>query len=145
MDIGKFEPGRALRTLRDEIDTLFDRFVERPIGAVMGQVRPTLDLSETDTELVVKADLPGLEEKDLDVSISTDMLTIRGEKKQPHEEAGKTYHVAERSSGSFTRSIRLPVAVNADQVRASYKNGVLEIVMPKKEQAQTKRIEIRTE
>lgn len=145
MDRGKLDPSRALRSLRTEIDTLFDRFVERPLGAITGQVVPTLDISETDTELTIKADLPGLDQQDIDVSLSGDTLTIRGQKAQEHEEADKTHHLIERSYGSFSRSIRLPTAVQSDKVEATYKKGVLNIVLPKKEPVRADRIEIKGE
>ena len=145
MDIQKIEPKRALKTLRDEIDTLFDRFVERPLGVITGQVIPPMDISETDTEIVVKTDLPGMAQEDIDISIAGDILTVKGQKKQETEDAGKTFHTVERSYGSFSRSVRLPAAVIADQVEASYKQGVLKIVLPKKEPLQAKKIEIKEE
>ncbi len=145
MNIDKIEPKRALKTLRDEIDNLFDRFVERPLGVITGQVVVPLDIAETDTEIIVKSDLPGMELDDIDVSIAGDVLTIKGQKKKEIEQAGKTYHVIERSYGEFTRSIRLPAKVDVDKVKANYKNGVLEIVMPKSEPLQTKKIQIENE
>ncbi len=145
MNIDKIEPKRALKTLRDEIDNIFDRFVERPLGVITGQVVAPVDISETDTEVIVKSDLPGMELSDIDVSISGDILTIKGQKKKELEQAGKTYHVVERSYGSFSRSIRLPAEVDVDKVQASYKNGLLEIVMPKKESNQAKKIKIKSE
>jgi len=144
MELSKLEPSRALRTLRNEIDSLFDRFVERPLGVITGQIVPALDISETDTTITVKADLPGMDEQDLDVSLAGNTLTIRGEKKQEREETGRTYHTVERSYGSFSRSIRLPAAVQPDQVTADYKKGVLEIVLPKKEPAQAKKVDIKS-
>ncbi len=145
MDLDKFEPGRAFRTLRNEIDTLFERFVERPIGAVTRQVVPVLDVAETDVQIVVRADIPGIDQADIDISVADDVLTIRGEKKQACEEAGKTFHVAERSYGTFSRSVRLPAGVNVDNVQASYKKGVLEIILPKKEESKSKKVQIKTD
>lgn len=145
MDLDKFEPGRAFRTLRNEIDTLFERFVERPIGAVTRQVVPALDVAETDVQIVVRADIPGIDQADIDISVADDVLTIRGEKKQACEEAGKTFHVTERSYGTFSRSVRLPAGVNVDNVQASYKKGVLEIILPKKEESKSKKVQIKTD
>ncbi len=144
-DIEKFEPTKLLRNLRNEIDTLFDRFVEKPIGLITGQVIPAIDIAETDSEIIVKAELPGIDLEDIDVSISGDTLVIKGEKKKETEQAGRTFHIIERAYGKFTRSVRLPTDIDADNVKASYKNGVLEIVLPKKEPAKTKRIEIKSE
>lgn len=143
MDLNKFEPARALKSLRHEVDSLFDRFVERPLGVITGQVIPPLDLSETDSEVIVRMDLPGMDEKEIDISIQGDVLTIRGEKKEQREESGKTYHVVERASGSFSRSVPLPVAVRVEMVRATYQKGILEVTLPKKELAQVKKIEIK--
>jgi HSP20 family protein len=145
MEMGKFEPTRAFKGLRNEIDTLFDRFVERPLSTLTGQLVPPIDISETDTEIIVKMEVPGMEEEDLDVSITNDILTVRGEKKKEREESGKTYHIVERTFGTFTRSVTLPVAVRVEMIRASYKKGVLEINLPKKELSQAKKIEIKCE
>ncbi len=145
MSFNKFEPTRALKSLRNEIDTLFDRFVERPLGVITGQVIPPLDVAETDSEIIVRMDLPGMDEKDIDISIQGDVLTIRGEKKEQREETGKIYHVTERAAGNFVRSVPLPVQVRVDMVRATYAKGILEISLPKKELAQARKIEIKTE
>jgi len=145
MNMPRFEPSRAIRSLRSEVDQLFDRFVERPIGAMTGHVIPTIDLSETDTDLIVKADLPGMSEQEIDVSIVENTLTIRGEKTQERKEAGKRYHLVERSYGSFSRSMQLPAIVDADRIKASYRKGVLEILMPKKEQVRTRKVQIQAE
>jgi HSP20 family protein len=145
MDMGKFEPTRAMKSLRNEIDTLFDRFIERPLSTLTGQLVPPLEISETDTEITVKMEIPGIDEENLDVSIVNDILTVRGEKKREREESGRLYHVMERNYGAFTRSVKLPVAVRVDMIRASYKKGILEINLPKKELTQAKKIEVQTE
>jgi HSP20 family protein len=145
MDLNKFEPARALKSLRHEVDSLFDRFVERPLGVITGQVIPPLDLSETDAEIIVRMDLPGMDEKEIDISIQNESLIIRGEKKEQREESGKTYHLVERATGSFVRSIPLPVQVRVDMVRATYQKGVLEVCLPKKELAQARKIEIKVQ
>jgi len=134
-----------LRNLRNEVDNLFDRFVERPLGVITGQVVPVIDLYETDTDLVVRADLPGVTERDLDVSLSGQTLTLRGEKPSDRNAQGRTFHVAERSCGAFSRTVRLPVEVDAERIRASYRQGVLEVVLPKKRSAQATRINIQVE
>lgn len=96
---------------------------------------PRIDLAETKEEIIVKADLPGLEAKDLDISVDNDQLVIKGEKRAEKEESGKHYHWIERSCGSFYRAIRLPVEVNKEKIEATFKNGVLNIVLPKAEEA----------
>lgn len=143
--IEKFEPSKLLKSLRNEIDLLFDRFVERPLGAITGQVIPSLDIAETESEIIVRVELPGVEPENVDLSIVGDRLVIKGEKKKEAEEAGRTFHITECSYGSFLRSIRLPAEVDPDRVTASYKAGVLQITLPKKETVQAKRIKIRTE
>jgi HSP20 family protein len=145
MDIKNFEPTRAIQNLKSEFDSLVDRFLDKPISAITGAASPSLDLSETDTEIHLSMELPGMEEKDVDLSISGDVLTIRGQKSHSREEKGKTWHITERSSGSFSRSIRLPASVRAEQTEATFRRGVLQVILPKKEPLQTRKIEVKTE
>jgi HSP20 family protein len=90
-------------------------------------------------------EIPGMEAKDIEISLSGDILTIRGEKKAEKEDKGKNFYLVERSSGSFSRSLRLPTMVEGDKIEASYKNGVLTITCPKKEMVKPKQITIKTE
>jgi len=145
MDFTRFEPSKTLRSLRSEVDNLFDRFVERPLNAITGQAVPPLDVCESDTDILVKMELPGVDEKDIDVSIQNEALTIRGQKKEDREEAGRIYHVVERMTGHFSRTIQIPVPVRVDMIHAMFKNGILEVRLPKKELSQAKKIEIKTE
>jgi HSP20 family protein len=103
---------------------------------------PSVDLAETESEVIVKAELPGLTDKDIDITLSDDTLTIQGEKKQDSEEKGKHYHRVERRYGSFKRCVTLPSPVDAKGVAARFENGVLEITLPKAEEAKPKKIEI---
>jgi HSP20 family protein len=96
---------------------------------------PRIDVAETETELVVAADLPGLEEKDVEVSLGGDLLTIRGERKTESEKRLLRYRINERTSGSFSRTIALPSGVDAEAISASFKNGVLTITIPKTQEA----------
>lgn len=105
---------------------------------------PAFDVSETDEHIIVKADLPGVDVKDIDISIVGNVLTVKGEKKQEKEEKGESYHRIERSYGSFSRSISLPAEVNPDAVEAVYKDGVLKLTIPKAEKSKPKKIEIKT-
>ena len=93
----------------------------------------------------MKAELPGIDPKDIDISLNEGVLTIKGEKRQEREEKEEGYHLVERSYGSFTRSIRLPREVQSDKINASYKNGVLRITLPKSEEAKKKEIKIKVE
>ncbi len=137
-------PFREFERMRREMDRLWDSFFERrPAGTEDERdFLPALDLAETANELVVKCEVPGLEPKDIDISLSDGMLTIKGEKKQEREEKEADYHLVERSYGSFTRSIQLPKDVQGDKISASYKNGLLKITLPKSEEAKKKEIKI---
>jgi len=104
---------------------------------------PRADISETDKELQVTVDLPGLDEKDVDVTVSNGVLTIRGEKKAEHEEHGKNFYCQERSVGAFQRSIPIPVEVDTDKVDATFKKGVLHITMPKTEAALQRKVTVK--
>jgi HSP20 family protein len=129
------KPSTGLMTLRQEVDRLFDRFFEPWRGQeearAIGEWAPNLDVSETKDALIVKADVPGMEAKDIQVSLQEQMLTIKGEKKQEKEEKDENFHRVERSYGAFMRAVRLPVPVDAGKVAASFKNGVLTITLPK--------------
>jgi HSP20 family protein len=106
---------------------------------------PRLDVSETDKEIEVIADLPGLEKKDIDISLDNGVLVIKGEKKEEYKETDKHVHRMERRYGSFYRALRLPTEVKSDKIEASFKNGVLKITLPKSEEAKKKiaRIEVK--
>lgn len=125
---------------RREMDQVFDNFFGRGFGLTpfgsnfmegFGEFNPRLDVTETDQEVKITAELPGLEEKDIDVSLSHDTLTISGEKKNEKEDKSENYYRLERSYGSFQRAIALPAEVDGDKVKATFKNGVLQITLPK--------------
>lgn len=126
-------PWGSMAGLRQEMDRLFERFFEtRPdewFG--LGEWAPSLDLSETKEALVAKVEVPGMDSKDIQISLQENLLTIKGEKRQEKEEKDERHHRVERSYGAFTRAVRLPVAVDAGKVNAAYKNGVLTITLPK--------------
>jgi len=111
-------------------------------GGDLADFAPQVDISETDTEYRVTAELPGLEEKDFDVSLDGDLLTLKGEKKVEREEKGEGFSHVEISSGSFHRAFRLPVEVKADGVKAAFKNGVLTVTLPKADPARAREIPI---
>lgn len=99
---------------------------------------PRLDVSETDKALEIVADLPGMEKKDINVSLDGNLLTIKGEKKEEKEKKGKHYHTIERRSGSFYRALRLPIEVESDKIDASFKDGVLTLTLPKSKESAKK-------
>jgi HSP20 family protein len=134
--------------MRREMDRLWDSFFEgrgRRRGEEEAEWYPSLDVAETKNDIVVKAELPGMDQKDIDISLSNGVLTIKGQKKQEKEEKEENYHLIERSYGSFTRSIQLPGDVQSDKINATYKNGVLKVTLPKSEEAKKKEIKIKVE
>ncbi len=128
---------------RREMDRVFEDFFSG-WGVRKGQFLPPVDIHETESEVVVTVEVPGLTAKEIDISVSEDALTISGEKKGEHEEKGKNYHVVERSYGSFQRTIPLPAAVKSAEAAATCKEGVLTITLPKAEKAKVRKIEIKS-
>jgi len=120
-------------SLEREVNRLFDDFFGSGFGLTPfnGGFNPQVDMTENDQEIKVAAELPGLTEKDVEVSLANDMLTISGEKKAEKEDKGENYYRLERSYGSFQRTIPLPTEIEADKVDATFKNGVLQITLPK--------------
>ena len=131
--------------VRREMDRLWDSFLEGGSMRRAGEWLPSIDVSETKSDLVIKAELPGMDPKDIDISMNNGFLTIKGEKKHEREEKDENYHLVERSYGSFTRSVRLPREVQSDKITASFKNGVLRVTLPKSEEAKKKEIKIKVE
>jgi len=142
---------RPIASLRREIDRLFDDFHlgtwHRPAGGVFdvepfwrGELSfgkaPAVDITERDKDYAITAELPGMDEKDIEVKFADGMLTIKGEKKEEREEKKKDCYLSERRFGSFQRSFQLPDRVDADKIEASFKNGVLTVVMPKSAETQ---------
>jgi len=126
--------GDPFRALQRRMDRLFDDFAgdyHWPFTNGRGAMTPTIDVSETEKELTVEAELPGVDEKDIDVTLTDNMLTIKGEKKQEKEEKKKDYHLTERSYGSFSRTMTLPFDADPAKIKAAFKDGVLKITLPK--------------
>jgi HSP20 family protein len=133
--------------LKREMDRLFDRFFESPWTELpaLGDWTPTLDVTEGKDALTVKAELPGVDAKDIAVSLEGDMLTIKGEKEQKKEEKDERQHRVERSWGAFMRSVRLPAPVDGSKVTAAFKNGVITITLPKAPGAKGTTIPVKAE
>jgi HSP20 family protein len=152
----------ALRSFRSEMDRLFDRFsgslglpsLHSLFAGVQGLghepsfgiAPPAVDVSEGEKAYIIAAELPGTEEKDIEVSVSGDVLVLKGEKKHEKEERKKNFYLSERSYGSFQRAFRLPETVNRDQIAAQFAKGVLTVTLPKTADAQKqqKKIEIKS-
>ncbi|MFN3531077.1 MAG: Hsp20/alpha crystallin family protein [Candidatus Brocadia sp.] len=146
-DLMKWPQLPTISSLQSEINRMFDRFFrgwELPeFGVETGAWMPPIDLSETADKVTVKAEIPGIDPKEVDISIQGNTLRIKGEKKEEKEEKGENYYRMERCYGSFSRSIDLPTSVDPNKVTAEYKNGVLEITMQKKEEVKPKQIPVK--
>ena len=135
------------KELRRDMESMYDRFFEpdfMPSTYLFGKGKwgPKLDISEGRKDITVKAEIPGIEAKDFDISIDGRLLNIRGEKKQEQTEKEETYYRVESSYGYFNRTIELPTEVDPDKVDASYKKGILKIKLRKTKSAKTKRIKV---
>lgn len=140
-DIVRSEEAHPLQVLRHRMDQLFDDFTAGygwPFTDGRGARSLRVDVGESESELTVDVELPGVDEKDLDISLADEVLTIKGEKKKEKEEKNKDYHLTERSYGSFHRTMRLPFEPDPKKVKAKFKAGVLTITMPKPPEAKSK-------
>ena len=138
----KWEPFRELVTMRDDMDRLFDVFFGTQPQVMQEMWRPSIDIEESNGNLMVRAEIPGMDKKNIKVAVKDDILTISGERKRENETKEKTFHRIERSYGRFRRMIRLPAEVDADKVEATYKDGVLSITLPKPESMKPKHIDV---
>lgn len=140
-------PWTGLATMKKEMDRLFDRFWEGdfPQLPALGDWTPALDVSETKDAVTVKAEVPGMDPKEIELALQDQVLTLKGEKKHEKEEKDEHYHREERAYGAFTRSLRLPLAVDASKVTASFKNGLLTVTLPKSPSARGTTIPIKAE
>lgn len=140
-------PWSGMSGLKQEMDRVFDRFFEsrwEDLPAA-GEWAPKIDVSETKDAIVVTAETPGMDAKDIQVSLQENVLTLMGEKRQEKEDKDERYHRTERTYGAFTRSMRLPATVEAAKVNATFKNGVLTVTLPKTAAAKTTPIAIKAE
>jgi HSP20 family protein len=134
-----------MMTLREAMDRLFDDAFTRPLN-LSGNTWsvPAVDMYQTDNEVVVKAALPGIKADEVQIHVTGDLLTIKGEVKQENETKEKAYHIREQRWGSFERALALPIQVVADKAKADFENGVLTITLPKAEEVKPKTISIKT-
>jgi HSP20 family protein len=132
-----------LAMLQQEMDRLFDGFSKSFTGLSSRTLMPSMDLAETEKEIELTAELPGMEEKDVQLNVVDNQLTIRGEKKNQREEKEKDYHLVERNYGSFVRTVDLPPGVDLDSIKAVMSKGVLKVTVPKPAPAQAKKIEVK--
>jgi HSP20 family protein len=141
--ITRWNQSRGWTSLQDQVNRLFeDNFTRDRSHADLATWAPSVDIYETENELVVKADLPDLQDKDIDVRVENNTLTIRGERKFDKDVNPDNYLRVERAYGSFTRSFSLPNTVSSESIRAEYRNGVLTLHMAKREESKPKQIKI---
>ena len=139
----RWEPARDMMTLREAMDRLFDDAFTRPLTLRDGWSVPAIDMFQTDNDVVVKASIPGFKTDDVQISVTGDILTLKGEMKQEDEKQEKAWHMREQRWGSFERAVALPTEVIADKAKAEFENGVLTITLPKADEVKPKTITVK--
>ena len=147
MALIRWEPVRELNTIQNEMNRMFNTFFDPPTSPGNGPSHgrrwiPAMDLVETAEDFVLRADLPGLSEGDVNIELEDNVLTISGQRKSEHEERKEGYYRVERASGSFSRSLTLPEGVDPEKISANFSNGVLEVRVPKPEQRKPRKVTI---
>lgn len=145
-DLVRWEPRRDLLSLREAMDRLFEESFVRPVGGLLHSMAPesfAVDMYETDDAITVKAVLPGVKPQDLEISVTGDVLSIRGDFRQEEHVEEKNYLRRECHYGCFSRSIPLPTTVVADRAEASFEDGVLTLTLPKAEEVKPKTIKVK--
>ena len=148
MSIVRYDPFRDLRVLQEEVNRLFTGNLRRTFddeGIARGAWSPSVDIYENKEHVVLEAELPGMKREDFDLSVENNVITLRGERHFEKKEETDNYHRVERAYGSFSRSFTLPNTVSAEGAAAEYKNGVLRVTLPKREETKARRIEIKTD
>lgn len=147
MALVRWDPFRELEEMSDRLNRVFTRPAVRTNGnkeqLTVADWMPIVDISETDAEYLIKAELPEVKKEDVKVTVENGVLTLQGERRQEREEKGKKYHRVERSYGSFVRSFTLPESIDESGVKAEYKDGVLNLHLPKSEKVKPKAIEVK--
>jgi len=143
-NLTRWEPVREMMTLREAMDRLFDDAFTRPINLRDGGwSAPAVDMYQTDDEVVVKVALPGFKAEEVQINVTGDVLTLRGERKREEEIENKAWHIREHRWGSFERSLGLPTDVRADKANADFENGILTVTLPKAEEVKPKTISVK--
>ncbi|HVF58006.1 MAG TPA: Hsp20/alpha crystallin family protein [Pyrinomonadaceae bacterium] len=145
MSITRYDPFRELRNLQDEVNRLFSTNLSRSFGdegIAQGAWMPSIDIYENKDQIVLEAELPGMAREDFDLTVENNVLTLRGERRFEKRDDSDNYHRVERAYGSFSRSFTLPQTVSAENATAEYKNGVLRVVLQKREEVKARRIQI---
>lgn len=139
----RFEPMRDLMSMSRAMDRFFEDFYGRTPGFENVFTFPAVDMYQTENDIVVKATVPGIKPEEIQVSVTGDVLTLRGEIKRDEEVKNESYHIRERSHGSFSRSISLPTSIEADKAKAEFENGVLTLTLPKVEEVRSRTINVK--
>jgi HSP20 family protein len=145
MSITRYDPFRELRSLQDEVNRLFSSNLSRSFGdegIARGAWMPSVDIYENKDQIVLEAELPGMNREDFELTVENNVITLRGERRFEKNDESDNYHRVERTYGSFTRSFTLPQTVSGEGAAAEYKNGVLRVVLQKREEVKARRIEI---
>jgi HSP20 family protein len=146
-NLTRWEPAREMMTLREAMDRLFDDALTRPFSLMReggSNWSPlAIDMYQTDNDVVVKAAVPGIKADEVQINVTDDILTIKGETKQENEKKDRAWHIREHRWGAFERSITLPTGVVSDRAKADFENGILTITLPKSEQAKPKTITVK--
>ena len=145
MALVQWQPRQAMCRPNPSMDSLFESFWGLGRGEALKQAwSPRVDVSETEGEVVISSELPGMKAEDVKITVTDGVVTIEGEKKEEQKTEGRTAHQVERVYGAFRRQFRLPSAVNADEITATYADGVLMVNLPKEEAAKARQIEVKT-
>lgn len=139
----RWEPAREMMSLREAMDRLFDDAFTRPLSLRDGWSVPAIDMYQTDDEIVVKAALPGIKADEVQINVTGDVLTLKGEVKQNEEKKERAWHIREQRYGSFERSVALPTEVVADKAKAEFENGILTITLPKADEVKPRTITVK--
>ena len=139
----RWEPMREMMTLREAMDRLFDDAFTHPVQPSGVTSPPAIDVYQNDDEVIVRASLPGLDSDAVQISVTDDLLTLRGDFTEENQDKGVNYHIRERRFGNFERTVRLPSEVQTDKAKAEFEKGLLTIVLPKAESVKPKTITIK--
>ena len=139
----RWEPAREMMSLRDAMDRLFDDAFTRPLSIRDAWSVPAIDMYQTDDEIVVKASLPGIKPDEVQINVTGEVLTLKGEIKHEEDKKEKAWHIHEQRYGSFERSVALPTDVVADKAKAEFENGILTITLPKAEEVKPRTITVK--
>jgi HSP20 family protein len=144
-NLTRWEPAREMMTLREAMDRLFDDAFTRPLSLrdSWSMATPAINMYQTDNDVIVKASIPGIKAEEVQINITGDVLTLKGEVRNEEERKERAWHIREQRFGSFERSIALPTAVKSDQAEAVFENGILTITLPKADEVKPKTINIK--